>query len=77
MIDTVANAIMHWAVPYNYWDAISEDQRERWRNAARAAIAAMREPTAAMVETTWNMEGRPVALIWQSMVDEALTPADG
>lgn len=77
MIDQVAKEIMHWAIPYNNWDAISEEQRERWRGAARAAITAMREPTNEMISGTWNMEGRPVYLIWQSMVDIALTPADG
>ena len=43
MIDTVAKAIMQWAVPFNDWDSQAEERRERWRGAARVAIDAVRE----------------------------------
>ena len=40
-----------------------------WIDDARAAIAAMREPTEAMLGPPWNY-GR--LEIWQAMIDEAL-----
>ncbi len=40
MIDAVAKALAHWAVPFNEWDGLTDEQRERWRDAARVAIQA-------------------------------------
>lgn len=45
MIDAVAKALALWAIPYNDWDALTEEQRERWRDGARVAIAAIPRPT--------------------------------
>ena len=42
-IERVARAIQQWATPYNTWDDQTDDTKERWRNAARAAIAVMRK----------------------------------
>lgn len=41
---------------------------------ARAAIEAMREPTAGMVEATEGWDSHRVA--WQLMIDAALTPSE-
>lgn len=77
MIDAVAKAIMLWAVPYNDWDAISDEQRERWRNAARAAIGAMRKPSPAMSEACYENDLIvPTHQAWPRMIDAALDPAN-
>jgi len=88
MIDAVAKSLALWAVPYNDWDAISEDQRERWRSGARLAMEALSNPTDAMI--AGGVARDPLACdvpddevkmiytrIWQGMIDAALTPADG
>ncbi len=42
-----------------------------FRALARAAIAAMREPTEAMRKAAWNYIGVE-STVWQTMIDEAL-----
>jgi uncharacterized protein (DUF2384 family) len=70
MIDAVAKALALWAVPYNDWEALSEEQRERWRDAARAAVQAA---------ALWESERQ--AAQWQLIVSRPPvkfnTPADG
>jgi hypothetical protein len=58
------------------WDRLAEfDCQDEWRAAARAVIAAMREPTEAMIEgtnypnTTWDSGD---ADVWRAMIDAAL-----
>ena len=62
MLDRVADA--NWALRDNL-AATYEDY-------ARAAIAAMREPTPAMVKAGYEMGGSPRADIWRAMIDAAL-----
>ncbi len=60
----------------------SETTDDGWERLARAAIAAMREPTPAMIEAaikTWDqyaaghrLLGSDVEDIWQAMIDKAL-----
>jgi hypothetical protein len=79
MVDRVMQAALKAAyprVPFERWTDVTQDD---WRHIARAAIKAMREPTAAMVEAgnvvggfdayrqEWN-----TAAIWQSAIDAAL-----
>jgi len=42
------------------------------RTRARAAIAAMREPTGAMVEAVERFEGAHPTTSWKAMIDEAV-----
>ncbi len=41
-IERVARAIAKWAVPANDWDYYDATIQERWRSAARIAVAAMK-----------------------------------
>ena len=52
------------------WEKCAEAYREERRMFARAAIEAMREPTAEMVVAAWRSEG--TSEIWQAMIEEAL-----
>lgn len=57
MIERVARALFEeeWDdKSSDPWESAEEDEREAWRKSARAAIEAMREPTAAMEDA---MEG--------------------
>ena len=49
-----------------------------WSAIGRAAIAAMREPTEAMVSAGYGVDYSPDPLpcdkVWQGMIDEALKP---
>lgn len=73
MIDTVAQAIRCkvWMRDLEgddpgTWDSISEDAKGVWRQAARAAIEALREPTDSMIMEAKNIidaEILPVASI--------------
>ena len=56
------------------WPKLNEGEREDWRGAARAAIAAMREPIEAMINSAHDRiagEGE-IADVWRAMIDEAL-----
>jgi hypothetical protein len=78
MIDTVAKAIMQWAIPFNDWDSQTEEVRERWRGATRVVIEAMREPTDIMtLQHGGRITNNEAAYVWRDMIDAALTPADG
>ena len=72
MIDRVAAAIFDefdqesdYGDGESGWRYTAEDVRDEWRAIARAAIAAMREPTAEMVEAAD-----------QAMIDTALAEDD-
>jgi hypothetical protein len=69
MIERVARAIA---------DAFMEDYSEApnlYDEMAEAAIAAMREPTEAMIEAgRWPAEDDGPAACWQAMIGAALTP---
>lgn len=55
------------------WDRESETFRAACRAQARAAFAAMREPTDDMVDAGYNETMmRGARLHWQAMIDEAL-----
>ncbi len=72
--------MLETALPYVNWDDISPSSREFIRRAARAAIAAMREPTLAMANAPYRSElvqalktdPPPYALAYQIMIDAAL-----
>lgn len=60
----------------NEWDDLNPHVREGWLMMARAAIAAMREPTRAMIETGDIAAGQAAehpAKIWRAMIDSALS----
>lgn len=57
------------------WDTLPEDYREQYLGRARAAIAAMREPTEAMADAgRWDAEDDGPFPCWRAMIDEALKP---
>ena len=79
MIERVAAAIMDSAVSPQIrarWDDQPEEVRTHWRLAARAAIAAMREPSEAMIKEGAYGSGEDSAGVacgaWKAMIDEAL-----
>lgn len=75
MVERVARVIADCGAPGN-WDRCSEPIRDSWRDEARAAIAAMREPTAAMVGVAIKRHGHSQngfwADTWNEQIDEAL-----
>ena len=71
MIEQVARAL-HDSIPgnTNAWDSLDDTWCHNFRIMARAAIAAMREPTEAMLEAG---DKRLSALgCWQDMIDTVL-----
>lgn len=90
-VEEVARAIWGewslWASPITKpkpsWDDLAEGNKDLGRRMARAAIAAMREPTAVMIEvgnnythcggSCGNRAGRDT---WQAMIDAALNEKD-
>lgn len=87
MVERVARAIaqvreQNGAAPYDGWDAIHGEHaarrlREHLFEDARAAIAAMREPTKAMVEAGLRddyslIEADCTEMQWERMIDTAL-----
>lgn len=95
MIERVARAIIAVNAPQMMkgWSALTDEQRaaeidhgwDLWKDEARAAIRAMREPTGPMAFAAKRMEKRlgedgPVEVnyvavaydIWPKMIDEAL-----
>lgn len=65
MVDQVARAIS---------GQMDGELDERWYRIARAAIAVIREPTEAMIDSVGYelLEAEDVTLIWKSMIDAAL-----
>lgn len=57
------------------WEAVKEcheEVAEHYREQAQAAIAAMREPTEAMMDAGDIFADNTVRQCWQAMIDEAL-----
>lgn len=90
MIERVAKAILATTGEPTMWDHYAPGTQEHYRSMARAAIEAMREPTAAMIEVgdasvdlDWSLEpgegldGVDVTPAWRAMIDAALgTPEE-
>ena len=75
MVERVAKELARVRQAAN-WGELAEKGREFWRKDARAAIAAMREPTEAMLsppvaQRSWWEDMTPLT-VWQAMIDEAL-----
>lgn len=72
MVERVAKAIAH--AVWRQSDSGTPPKWSEWRDEARAAIEAMREPTKAMVEAgTVALHFRPAGLVaWGAMIDAAL-----
>lgn len=78
MIERVARAICeederNGGAPWGYYEAVTHIRLEAYRDMARAAIAAMREPTPEIEKAGW-IEGACLtpADHWKSMIDAAL-----
>lgn len=73
MVDKVAEAL--WGSPVNKravkWISVVGHAREAWREDARRAIEAMREPTEAMINAAYKELANPGAH-WEAMIDAAL-----
>lgn len=72
MVERVATAMARAAK--DNWD-IPPQSEQTWRELARAAIEAMREPTEAMLSAgePWS-ESNGLWRSWGAMIDEALEP---
>ena len=66
MIERVARALT------DHWENLEAKQQNYFRQKARTAIAAMREPTEAMCEAADAVECNQPECIWQGMIDAAL-----
>lgn len=64
-------ALAMWP-PAEAWLRDRENVRERYRAKARLVVAAMREPTEAMIAAAWV--GTDDVETWQFLIDEALNP---
>lgn len=72
MIERVAKAI--WGGDDDEWATLAPWYADQYRDAATAALKALREPTSEMVEAghdacDWTANAEP---IWQAMIDTAL-----
>ncbi len=87
IVERVAKAIFATAVGSGQWDhEWWREEQEGCLRSARAAIEAMREPTALMIDRghivslqlpqAVALADRP-AFIWQAMIDAALCPPRG
>lgn len=79
MVERVAAAMVDADFDVDSWRHVDENMKDRLRAMARAAIAAMREPTEAMVASGLAENGRGAGTYedytldaWQAMIDEAL-----
>lgn len=82
MVERVARAIYYagWpeppTMPRNRWEALSDEERALCRRMARAAIAAMREPTEEMVDAAGSdladCENDQIIAAFRAMIDAAL-----
>lgn len=54
------------------WDDVSAADQEKWQRLARAAIAAMRAPTKAMIEAGNDHCPGDAPEVWRAMIDAAL-----
>jgi len=82
MVERVARAMRAQEYDADEWDGTDSSDRYYWQTAARAAIAAMREPTSEMMDAYLDLEdpmdddwpyNPPAAKpAWQVMIDAAL-----
>jgi hypothetical protein len=83
MIERVARALwVQHTGRGDWWDdpsyaALTEETRNGYRGFARAAIAAMREPSQAMIEAGGKVvlhigDHRSSADVWRAMIDEVM-----
>ena|SRR5947209_775032 len=92
MVERVARAMFESTRTHTHvgeiWDSRIAETQDWYRGTARAAIAAMREPTEAMIEAAYSFsspikaEGAEIGSIrqrhepadaWRAMIDQALT----
>lgn len=59
--------------PVSAWQVLPADAKESWRSQISAAIAALREPSEAVIAAGHN-NGRwgTILEVWQAMIDEIL-----
>lgn len=70
MVEQVARGLAEF---YDYeFDELSPQSKDHWREAARAAIEAMREPTEAMIKAGLQHEAIDLASEYRAMINEAL-----
>ena len=84
MVEQVAKAIWNHRFPDMSWESKSRSEgiKADYRMNARAAIAAMREPSEKMIEAGIHAPPIPTmrafrahySAAWQAMIDEALKP---
>lgn len=72
MVERVARAIHGTSVMVAGWDHLSRVERDSYLAAARAAIAAMRDPTFEMLNIGIDHPSNDIKVQWQAMIDEAL-----
>lgn len=75
----IRNDVMgHQGKQSQTWETISERARQDWLRTGKAAIAAMREPTQAMIEAgaqagaSWESETEDFRESWRAQIDQAL-----
>jgi hypothetical protein len=67
MVERVAHALSEEAD----WDGVMPHRKDRYLRQARAAIAAMREPTEEMVDAGYLADESATGT-WQAMIDTAI-----
>ncbi len=72
MVERVARAIQATRGPHENWDRATEATRNLWMADARAAIEAMREPTAEMLAAGMAEAEVDLASEYRAMIGEAL-----
>lgn len=84
MVERVARAMFEVGHADAHGPDIYEEQADWWRECARAAIAALREPTEAMIAAGWEggdwckptisyHDDDAPQQCWRAMIDAALT----
>lgn len=76
MIERAAKAAFEVSKSYSRlgWMECSEQFQETKRREARAMIEALREPTEAMVEASYDVGPLSSKIAWQAMIDSILEP---
>ncbi|PZU10050.1 hypothetical protein [Sphingomonas sp.] len=73
IIERVAVALLAAVAPWADWETGSQEDREKWMTYARAAIAAMREPTVTMIASCGDLPCSQQE-VWARSIDAALQP---
>lgn len=71
MVERVARAMYDFAEGAGQWESASASDVAMATDLARAAIAAMREPTKGMYLAGLNSSGT-IHAVWEALIDEAL-----